>query len=99
MLVKYTVMNIIVCMYMFKMEGYILELKCNIYGLGDILIKFHEHSKGGLAKHSFESSQFDPCLFKSEHLMILTYINVHLFSHEEEHIDLTQRGETSLRWI
>ena len=73
---------------MFEKEGFILELKRNLYGQREAPIKFYEHLKDGLAKRGFESSQFDPCLFKSQDVMILTYVDDCIFfSRKEEHID------------
>ena len=73
---------------MFEKEGYILELNRNLYGQRDAPIKFYEHLRHGLEERGFTSSQFDPCLFKSTTVMILTYVDDCIFfSRTEEDID------------
>ncbi len=57
------------------LEGYILELKRNLYGQQDAPIKFSEHLRQGLEERDFQASNFDPCLFKSSTVMILTYVD------------------------
>jgi hypothetical protein len=46
---------------MFEMDGYVLELKRNLYGQCDAPLKFYEHLKLGLSQRGFEPSKFDPC--------------------------------------
>ena len=73
---------------MFEKEGYILELKHNLYGQRDAPIKFYKHLRHELEERGFASLQFDPCLFKSTTIMILTYVdNCIFFSWKEEDID------------
>ncbi len=73
---------------MFEEDGYILELHRNLYGQCDAPIKFYEHMKTGLNQRGFKTSTFDPCLFKSSKVMILSYVDdCILFSKEEKDID------------
>ena len=73
---------------MFGVEGYILELKRNLYGQCDAPLKFYEHLKNGLEQRGFKASTFDPCFFKSKHVLILTYCDDCIFfSKKEEKID------------
>ena len=73
---------------MFELDGYILELKRNLYGQRDAPIKFYEHLRHGLEERDFKASSFDPCLFKSLTVMILTYVDDCIFfARKEESID------------
>ena len=73
---------------MFEKEGYILELKQNLYGQRDSPIKFYEHLKVGLEQHRFRASSFDPCLFYSGGIIILVYVDDCIMTNcEEKHID------------
>ena len=69
---------------MFEMDGYVLELKRNLYGQCDAPLKFYEHLKLGLSQRGFEPSKFDPCLFKSKDTMILTYIDDCIFFNKKK---------------
>ena len=73
---------------MFGVEGYILELKRNLYGQCDAPLKFYEHLKNGLEQRGLKASTFDPCFFKSKHVLILTCCDDCIFfSKKEEKID------------
>ena len=73
---------------MFEREGYVLELKRTLYGQCDAPLKFYEHLKKGLEQRGFTVSKYDPCLFKSSDIVILTYVDdCILFCREEKKID------------
>ena len=73
---------------MFEKEGYILELKRNLYGQRDSPIKFYEHLKVGLEQRGFKASSFDPCLFYSDTVIILVYVDdCIMITRQEKHID------------
>ncbi|GFH61161.1 hypothetical protein CTEN210_17637 [Chaetoceros tenuissimus] len=72
----------------FELEGYVLELKRNLYGSCDAPLKFYEYLKRGLTQRGVLPSQFDPCLFKSEEVMIIAYVDDCIFfSRKMESID------------
>ena len=60
---------------MFSMDGYILELKKNLYGQKDAPIKFYQHMCEGFRERGFKASSFDPCLFISKDAVILSYVD------------------------
>ena len=73
---------------LFEKEGYILELKRNLYGQQDSPIRFYEHLKKGLVERGFYTSKFDPCLFYSQDVLILVYVDDCIFiSREDKNID------------
>ena len=73
---------------MFEEDEYILELNRNLYGQCNVPIKFYEHVHTGLEQRGFKCSTFDPCLFKSSKVIILSYVDdCILFSREEKDID------------
>ncbi len=74
---------------MFEEDGYILELNRNLYGQCHAPIKFHKHMRtGGLEQRGFKCSTFNPCLFKSSKVIILSYVDdCILFGREEKDID------------
>ncbi len=73
---------------MFEKEGYILELKRNLYGQRDSPIKFYEHLRAGLEERGFRASNFDPCLFYSDTVVILVYVDDCIqISRDAKHID------------
>ena len=73
---------------MFGVKGYVLELHRNLYGQCDAPLKFYEHLKNGLEQRGFKASDYDPCFFKSKHVLILTYCDDCIFfSKKEKDID------------
>lgn len=72
----------------FELEGHVLELKRNLYGSCDAPLKFYEYLKRGLTQRGVLPSQFDPCLFKSEEVLIIAYVDDCIFfSRKLESID------------
>ena len=51
---------------MFEKEGYILELKRNLYGQRDAPLKFFNYLKAGLEDRGFTQAKNEPCLFYSK---------------------------------
>lgn len=71
---------------MFQEEGFIYELKCNLYGQRDAPIKFFEHLKSGLEQHGFTQSVYDRCLFISKDVIVLTYVDDCIFFSRKQHM-------------
>jgi hypothetical protein len=72
----------------FAIEGKVLKLKKSLYGLRESPKNFFEHLKSKLLDNGFEQSSEDPCLFKSENVICLVYVDDCLFfSAKEEYID------------
>jgi len=72
----------------FTLEGKVMKLKKSLYGLRESPKNFFEHLKSKLTENGFEQSDQDPCLFKSEKVICLVYVDDCLFfSAKEEYID------------
>jgi hypothetical protein len=72
----------------FSLEGKVMKLKKSLYGLRESPKNFFEHLKSKLIDNGFEQSSEDPCLFKSEKVICLVYVDDCLFfSAKEEYID------------
>ena len=54
---------------------YIVELKKSLYGLKQSGLNWYEKLKQGLEKRGFVSSKVDPCVFISEKVIVLTYVD------------------------
>ena len=54
---------------------YIIELKKALYGLKQSGLNWYEKLKQGLEKQDFVPSKVDPCVFISEKVIVLTYVN------------------------
>jgi hypothetical protein len=69
--------------------GKVLKLKCSLYGLKQSPRNFFQHLKGKLENIGFESNEeVDPCLFISEKVICLVYVDDTLFySLRAEYID------------
>ncbi len=64
----------------FSEHGKVLKLKCSLYGLKQSPRNFFQHLKGKLESIGFESAtDIDPCLFISNKVICLVYIDDTLF--------------------
>eukprot|EP00978_Attheya_sp_CCMP212_P008524 scaffold19997_cov34-Attheya_sp.AAC.1 len=71
----------------FTLEGKVLKLRKSLYGLCKSPKNFFGHLKSKLVENGFEQSSEDPCLFKSENVICLVYVDDCLFfSAKEEYI-------------
>ena len=83
----------------FAEPGKVLKLKKSLYGLKQAPRNFFQHLKGKLERIGFTSSAADPCLFMSEKVICIVYVDdTLLFSPRAEYIDevLTQLKEEEL---
>ena len=83
----------------FAEPGKVLKLKKSLYGLKQAPRNFFQHLKGKLEKIGFVSSEADPCLFISEKVICIVYVDdTLLFSPRPEYIDevLSQLREEDL---
>jgi Reverse transcriptase (RNA-dependent DNA polymerase) len=83
----------------FAEPGKVLKLKKSMYGLKQASRNFFQHLKGKLEKIGFQSSEADPCLFISERVICIVYVDdTLLFSPRAEYIDefLSQLREENL---
>ena len=72
----------------FNEPGKVLKLKKSLYGLKQSPRNFFHHLKGNLEKVGFVPSEIDPCLFISEKVICLVYVDDTLFySPKQEWID------------
>jgi len=72
--------DVYVCMPRgFEEEGKVLKLQRSPYGLHQSPRNFFEHLKEDLIKVGFKHSEVDPCLFISEKVICLVYIDDTLF--------------------
>ena len=70
------------------MENHVLKLKRSLYGQRDSPRNFFEHLKGNLIKCKFRQSESDPCLFFSDKVICVVYVDDCLFfSRQQVHID------------
>ena len=73
---------------LYEEDGMILELKRNLYGLCDAPKNFYYHLKKGLEQRGLKASDHDHCLFLSDNLIVLTYVDdCILFSRDSKEID------------
>jgi hypothetical protein len=69
-------------------EGHVLKLKRSLYGQKDAPRMFFKFLKENLLKCGYKQSAFDPCLFISEDVICLVYVDDCLFfSKSQENID------------
>ena len=54
---------------------YVIELKKSLYGLKQSSLNWYEKLKQGLEKRNFVPSKVDPCVFISENILVLTYVD------------------------
>jgi hypothetical protein len=72
----------------FATEGKVLKLKKSLYGLKQAPRNFFQHLKATLESIGFVSTDSDACLFISEHVICLVYVDdTLLFSPRLEYID------------
>jgi hypothetical protein len=72
----------------FTTQGKVLKLKKSLYGLKQAPRNFFQHLKATLEKIGFVSTDSDACLFISEHVICLVYVDdTLLFSPRLEYID------------
>ena len=64
---------------MFELDGMILELKRNLYGLCEAPRNFYNHLKKGLEDRGLSPSPHDHCLFMSSDIIVLTYVDDCIF--------------------
>lgn len=69
---------------LFERPGYVYKLKKSLYGLRQAPLNFFLHLKQGLESRGFKQSQFDPCLFISEKVICLCYVDDCLFFAKDE---------------
>ena len=68
--------------------GHVLRLKRSLYGLVQSPKNFFQHLKSNLIKTGFRQSDHDPCLFLSDTVICLVYVDDCLFfGKEQSHID------------
>jgi Reverse transcriptase (RNA-dependent DNA polymerase) len=72
----------------FSEPGKVLKLKKSLYGLKQAPRNFFQHLKNKLERIGFTSSSADPCLFISERVICIVYVDdTLLFSPRQEYID------------
>ena len=73
----------------FSKPGKVLKLKKSLYGLKQAPRNFFLHLKDKLERVGFEqATEIDPCLFISEHVICLVYVDdTLLFARDMKHID------------
>ena len=59
----------------FQQDGCVLKLKKSIYGLKQLPINFFLHLKERLESLGFEQSDSDQCLFISDKVICLVYVD------------------------
>ena len=71
----------------FEKDGYVFELKRNLYGLRQAPLNFFNHLKDQFKKRGFEPSH-DPCLFinKKTGCMLLAYCDDCIIFHKKEDV-------------
>ena len=66
----------------------VLKLQKSLYGLKSAGKNWFDHLKGGLIRRGFKPSQIDPCVYMSETLVLLVYIDdVLIISRSEKDIE------------
>jgi Reverse transcriptase (RNA-dependent DNA polymerase) len=74
----------------FQKPGKVLKLKKSLYGLRQSPRNFFEHLKSKFAKLGFKQAASDPCLFISENVVCIVYVDDTLFfSSSQSHINQT----------
>ena len=64
---------------MFEKPGHVMKLKRSLYGMKQSPLNFYLHLKKGLEQRGFNQSKIDPCLFYSEKVICLVYVDDCLF--------------------
>ncbi len=66
----------------------VLQLKRTLYGLKQSLRYFFEYITEQLIKQGLSASKFDPCLFMTNSLIVIIYVNdILIYERSEEEID------------
>ena len=74
----------------FREPGKVLKLKRSLYGLKQSPRNFYKHLKGQLESVGFIQSNVDACLFISEKVILVVYVDdTLLFAPKPEFIDET----------
>jgi hypothetical protein len=69
-------------------EGHVLKLKQSLYGQKDAPWMFFKYLKENLLKCNYKQSEFDPCLFISDNVICLVYVDdCSFFSKNQSNID------------
>ena len=63
-----------------KKTGHVLGLKRSLYGMKQSPLNFYLHLKKGLEQRGFNQSKIDPCLFYSDTVICLVYVDNCWFS-------------------
>jgi hypothetical protein len=69
---------------LFERPGYVYKLKKSLYGLRQAPLNFFLYLKEGLEARGFKQSTYDPCLFVSEKVICLCYVDDCLFFSKNE---------------
>jgi hypothetical protein len=64
---------------MFELDGMVLELRRNLYGLCDAPKNFYNYLREGLEARGLTPSKHDHCLFMSKDIIVLTYVDDCIF--------------------
>jgi Reverse transcriptase (RNA-dependent DNA polymerase). len=72
----------------YELDGHILELKRNLYGMSEAPMNFFNHLKQQLEKRGFQASAYDPCLFMNHKTgcIMLTYVDDCILFHRNEKV-------------
>ena len=72
----------------YELDGHILELKRNLYGMSEAPMNFFNHLKQQLEKRGFQASAYDLCLFMNNKTgcIMLTYVDDCILFHRDEKI-------------
>jgi hypothetical protein len=72
----------------YRQDGKVLRLKKSVYGLSQAPLTWFNKLKGGLLERGFRPSTLDPCLFISDNVICLVYVDDCLFfARDEKDID------------
>ena len=81
---------------------YVIELKKSLYGLKQAGLNWYEKLKQGLEKRKSIPSKVDPCVFISERVIVLTYVDDCIIMEKAERdictTYLTSRREQKLQF-
>ena len=69
---------------MFDVPGYVFELKRNLYGLCEAPRNFFQHLKKGLNDRGLKNSKYDHCMFYSDKIIVVVYVDDCIFMAKDE---------------
>jgi hypothetical protein len=69
---------------MFDVPGYVFELKRNLYGLCEAPRNFFQHLKKGLNDRGLKNSKYDHCMFYSDMIIVVVYVDDCIFMAKDE---------------